>query len=169
LAPTVGIAATGFCYPGGILQLFYRQDQQILWLPTAVVRLRQQIAYGRIIGCGGATSSSSSVVRSHLAESSAASAHHRQRSAAAGDLEFVKTKSMGLLIIVKIRSVHTHARCRQRISRAKKKKKSIIRPGLFISNYGEFFNHQTGSSQVHFHTDRLLLRVHSWSTSVNPS
>jgi hypothetical protein len=22
LAPTVGIAATGFCYPGGILQLF---------------------------------------------------------------------------------------------------------------------------------------------------
>jgi hypothetical protein len=29
LAPTVGIAATGFCYPGGILQLFHRQDQQI--------------------------------------------------------------------------------------------------------------------------------------------
>jgi hypothetical protein len=23
LAPTVGIAATGFCYPGGILQLFF--------------------------------------------------------------------------------------------------------------------------------------------------
>jgi hypothetical protein len=51
LAPTVGIAATGFCYPGGILQafidkinkffidkirkLFHRQDQQILRLPTA--------------------------------------------------------------------------------------------------------------------------------------
>jgi hypothetical protein len=33
LAPTVGIAATGFCYPGGILQLFHRQDQQILRLP----------------------------------------------------------------------------------------------------------------------------------------
>jgi hypothetical protein len=29
LAPTVGIAATGFCYPGGILQLFHRQYQQI--------------------------------------------------------------------------------------------------------------------------------------------
>jgi hypothetical protein len=29
LAPTVGIVATGFCYPGGILQLFHRQDQQI--------------------------------------------------------------------------------------------------------------------------------------------
>jgi hypothetical protein len=25
----VGIAATGFCYPGGIFQLFHRQDQQI--------------------------------------------------------------------------------------------------------------------------------------------
>jgi hypothetical protein len=44
LAPTVGIAATGFCYPGGILQIFHRQDQQIfhrqdqqiLRLPTAV-------------------------------------------------------------------------------------------------------------------------------------
>jgi hypothetical protein len=29
LAPTAGIAANGFCYPGGILQLFHRQDQQI--------------------------------------------------------------------------------------------------------------------------------------------
>jgi hypothetical protein len=37
LAPTVGIAATGFCYPGGILQIFsstrsasfHRQDQQV--------------------------------------------------------------------------------------------------------------------------------------------
>jgi hypothetical protein len=28
LAPTVGIAATGFCYPGGILQLFHRRYQQ---------------------------------------------------------------------------------------------------------------------------------------------
>jgi hypothetical protein len=34
LAPTVGIATTGFCYPGGILQLFRRQDQQILRLLT---------------------------------------------------------------------------------------------------------------------------------------
>jgi hypothetical protein len=34
----VGIAATGFCYPGGILQLFHRQDQQILRLPTAAAR-----------------------------------------------------------------------------------------------------------------------------------
>jgi hypothetical protein len=32
LAPTVGIAVTGFCYPGEILQLFHREDQQILWL-----------------------------------------------------------------------------------------------------------------------------------------
>jgi hypothetical protein len=29
LAPTVGIAATGFCYPGGILRLFHRRYQQI--------------------------------------------------------------------------------------------------------------------------------------------
>jgi hypothetical protein len=36
LAPTVGIAATEFCYLGGILQVFYRQDQQVLRLPTAV-------------------------------------------------------------------------------------------------------------------------------------
>jgi hypothetical protein len=35
LAPTVGNAATEFCYPGGILQVFHRQDQQILRLPTA--------------------------------------------------------------------------------------------------------------------------------------
>jgi hypothetical protein len=27
LAPTVGIAPTGFYYPGGILQLFHREDQ----------------------------------------------------------------------------------------------------------------------------------------------
>jgi hypothetical protein len=31
----VGIVVTGFCYPGGILQLSRRQDQQILRLPTA--------------------------------------------------------------------------------------------------------------------------------------
>jgi hypothetical protein len=58
LAPTVGIAATGFCYPGGILQIFHRQDQQIFHrqdqetfhrqdqqisrLPRAAVRLLQQ-------------------------------------------------------------------------------------------------------------------------------
>jgi hypothetical protein len=35
LAPTVGIAMTGFCHPDGILQLFCRQDQQISRLPTA--------------------------------------------------------------------------------------------------------------------------------------
>jgi hypothetical protein len=39
----VGIAATGFCHPSGILQLFHRQDQQILRLPTAVARSLQQI------------------------------------------------------------------------------------------------------------------------------
>jgi hypothetical protein len=39
LAPTVGIAATGFCYSGGILQ----KDHQILRLPAAVARLLQQI------------------------------------------------------------------------------------------------------------------------------
>jgi hypothetical protein len=49
LAPTVGIATTGFCYPGGILQLFYREDQEILRLPTAAPRLFQQIASCRII------------------------------------------------------------------------------------------------------------------------
>jgi hypothetical protein len=49
LAPTVGIATTGFCHPGGILQLFHREDQQILRLPTAVARSLQQIASYRII------------------------------------------------------------------------------------------------------------------------
>jgi hypothetical protein len=29
LAPIVGITTTGFCYPGGILQLFHREGQQI--------------------------------------------------------------------------------------------------------------------------------------------
>jgi hypothetical protein len=28
----VGIAATGFCYPGGILQIFHQQDQQVVRL-----------------------------------------------------------------------------------------------------------------------------------------
>jgi hypothetical protein len=45
----VGIAATGFCYPGGILQLFHRQDQQILRLPAAAVRSVQQIRAGFVI------------------------------------------------------------------------------------------------------------------------
>jgi hypothetical protein len=39
LAPTVGITATGFCYPGGILQLLHWQDQQILRLPTAATAI----------------------------------------------------------------------------------------------------------------------------------
>jgi hypothetical protein len=43
LAPTVGIAVPGFCHPGEILQLFYRQDQQILRLPTAAAISLQQI------------------------------------------------------------------------------------------------------------------------------
>jgi hypothetical protein len=34
LAPTVGIAATGFCYLGGILQLFHRRYQQIFSTST---------------------------------------------------------------------------------------------------------------------------------------
>jgi hypothetical protein len=42
LAPTVGIATTGFCNSGGILQLFHREDQQIFRLPTAAVRSIQQ-------------------------------------------------------------------------------------------------------------------------------
>jgi hypothetical protein len=55
LAPTVGIAATGFCYPGGILQLsigdiskffLHRQDQQISRLPTAAAKSLQQILAG---------------------------------------------------------------------------------------------------------------------------
>jgi hypothetical protein len=46
----VGIAATGFCYPGGILQLFHRQDQQILRLPAAaVVKSVQQIRAGFVV------------------------------------------------------------------------------------------------------------------------
>jgi hypothetical protein len=43
LAPTVGIAATGFCHPGGVLQLFHREDQQISRLPIAAARSLQQI------------------------------------------------------------------------------------------------------------------------------
>jgi hypothetical protein len=42
LAPTVGIATTGFCHPGGILQAFHRQDQQILRLPAAAKSLQQK-------------------------------------------------------------------------------------------------------------------------------
>jgi hypothetical protein len=53
LAPTVGIAATGFCYPGGILQLFHRQDQQILWLPT-------EAAISFLAGSSASTPSNSS-------------------------------------------------------------------------------------------------------------
>jgi hypothetical protein len=40
LALSVGIAATGFYHPGRLLQLFHRQDQQILRLPTAAARSR---------------------------------------------------------------------------------------------------------------------------------
>jgi hypothetical protein len=43
LAPTVGTAAIEFCYPGGILQLFHREDQQISRLPIAATRSLQQI------------------------------------------------------------------------------------------------------------------------------
>jgi hypothetical protein len=43
LALTVGIAVTGFCHPGGILQLFHQEDQQISRLPIAVARSLQQI------------------------------------------------------------------------------------------------------------------------------
>jgi hypothetical protein len=35
LAPTVWIAVTGFRYPGGILQLFHREDQKFLQLPNS--------------------------------------------------------------------------------------------------------------------------------------
>jgi hypothetical protein len=38
----MGIAATGFCHPGGILQFFHLEDQQILWLPLAAVKSLQQ-------------------------------------------------------------------------------------------------------------------------------
>jgi hypothetical protein len=34
----MGIAATRFYHPGRLLQLFHRQDQQILRLPTAATR-----------------------------------------------------------------------------------------------------------------------------------
>jgi hypothetical protein len=50
----MGITTTGFCYLDGILQLFHRQDQQILWLPTAAT------ARSNLIG-----STSSGTVRSH--------------------------------------------------------------------------------------------------------
>jgi hypothetical protein len=42
LAPTVGIAATGFCYLGGILQIFIDKISKISRLPRAAVRLIQQ-------------------------------------------------------------------------------------------------------------------------------
>jgi hypothetical protein len=44
LAPTVGIAATGFCYPGGILQLFSSTKLANLRLPTAAARSHQIIS-----------------------------------------------------------------------------------------------------------------------------
>jgi hypothetical protein len=52
LTPTVGIAATGFCYPGGILQLFHRQDQQILRLRTAARRIDQSSTSVKLIIIG---------------------------------------------------------------------------------------------------------------------
>jgi hypothetical protein len=36
LAPTVGIAATGFCYPGRILQLFHRRYQQFFSISSKI-------------------------------------------------------------------------------------------------------------------------------------
>jgi hypothetical protein len=42
LAPTVGIAATGFCYPGGILQIFIDKISKFCGCPTAADRLFQQ-------------------------------------------------------------------------------------------------------------------------------
>jgi hypothetical protein len=56
LAPTVGIATTGFCYSGGILQLF-RQDQKILQLPT------EAAARSRLVGSHLVNSSSSSKIQ----------------------------------------------------------------------------------------------------------
>jgi hypothetical protein len=60
LAPTVGIAATGFCHPGGILHLFHRQDQQIL-------RLQQQpdcFKRSHLIGSSSSAKSTSTIVYS---------------------------------------------------------------------------------------------------------
>jgi hypothetical protein len=67
LAPTVGIAATGFCYPGGILQLFHRRYQQIFLhhQDQQILRLRQQQRAGSFViifidqlNCAGTTDSS---------------------------------------------------------------------------------------------------------------
>jgi hypothetical protein len=55
LAPTVGIAATGFCYLGGILLLFHRRYQQFFFLH------RQDQQVFRL--------STAATVRSHLDES----------------------------------------------------------------------------------------------------
>jgi hypothetical protein len=55
----VGIAATEFCHPGGILQLFHRQDQQILRLPTAAAAARSHPANYRLC-CWEASSANSS-------------------------------------------------------------------------------------------------------------
>jgi hypothetical protein len=54
LAPTVGIAATGFCHPDGILQVFRQQR------------------ISKFYGCRAAA------IRSHLAELSIVTAHHLQ-------------------------------------------------------------------------------------------
>jgi hypothetical protein len=57
LAPTVGIAATGFCYLGGILQLFHRRYQQKISTSTrstnfATADSSSQIASNHLIYIG---------------------------------------------------------------------------------------------------------------------
>jgi hypothetical protein len=72
----VGIATTGFCHPGRILQLFHRQDEQILRLPTATARSHRLAGSApfTVIGTNPAdlTSSASFVIdkliQSHLAD-----------------------------------------------------------------------------------------------------
>jgi hypothetical protein len=113
LAPTVGIAATGFCYPSGIFQLFYRQDQQILWLPTAAARSYQITL---------STSASLFIISKIFVNGEGragqiASAHHRHRCSDSvfdtDNINFGKHRvgKLGNLSSIRISSiVHTHRR-----------------------------------------------------------
>jgi hypothetical protein len=82
LTPTVRIAATGFCNPGEILQLFHREDQQILWLPDSSSQIvsTERISLDRLHRRNqrqlSSTSSRSSRLRRQQSPSSSKSTNH---------------------------------------------------------------------------------------------
>jgi hypothetical protein len=80
----MGIATTGFCHPGGILQLFHRQDQQILRLLTAAT------------------------VRSHLADQSSLTVFIIKKYAQIGRSNFFGWFSTNPQIAIRLRVVFLH-------------------------------------------------------------